>query len=203
MAERNLKTKSSIDEQQPVSKPYVRKEISRVTSSNAHVKKKTEGQKLARLFLPKDVTNIKQWLLADVIIPNARNFAYEVITKLMYPEGRPGRKNGPSSVVRGISYSSIFDNRTKPTNRSVSRDFDYDDIGFESAADASMVIEAMNDAIDMYKSVSVADMYEMAGVTADNPQLFNYGWSDIRGASVVPNRDGQYSIRLPMAKPLN
>lgn len=208
MAERNLSTRSSIEEGRTMaksSKSQDKREISRVVSGKARIKKKTEGQKLARLFLPKDVTDIKHWLLADVIVPNLKSFTLDVLTKLLYPEGNPNRKRGPSSVIRGISYSSIFDekNNTKRSNRSTSRDFDYDDVSFTSAADATAVIDAMSDAIDMYNSASVADLYEMAGVTANNPQLYNYGWTDIRGASVIPNRDGEYTIRLPMARPLD
>ena len=55
----------------------------------------------------------------------------------------------------------------------------------------------MDELIDQYGVVSVGDLYDLVGVTGaytDN----NYGWTDLRTASVVRTRDG-YMIKLPRA----
>ena len=59
----------------------------------------------------------------------------------------------------------------------------------------------MDEIVGTYGTVSVADLYDLVGITGaytDN----KYGWTDIRSASVVRVRDG-YMIKLPRALPLN
>lgn len=59
----------------------------------------------------------------------------------------------------------------------------------------------MDELISTYKIVSVADFYDLVGVTGnwtDN----KYGWSDIRSASIVHVRDG-YMIKLPRPLPID
>ena len=55
----------------------------------------------------------------------------------------------------------------------------------------------MNELLEDYKMVSVADLYDLVGITGkvtDN----NFGWTDLRNASVTRDRDG-YLINLPRA----
>jgi hypothetical protein len=60
----------------------------------------------------------------------------------------------------------------------------------------------MNEVIDQYGMVTVADMYEMADRSA--PYTSNkYGWTSVRSAEVVRARGGQYIIKLPKAMPLD
>jgi len=62
----------------------------------------------------------------------------------------------------------------------------------------------MMESIERYKYVSVADMYDMADLTA--PFTSNkYGWtrvSDVARADIV-KVDGDYVIKLPRVEPLD
>ena len=59
----------------------------------------------------------------------------------------------------------------------------------------------MVDLIDTYGFVTVADMYDMAGLQA--PYTSNkYGWTNIRTAETVRGRDG-YMLKLPKAMPID
>lgn len=206
MAKRELTGKSSIESPYTSHRDREREEkvIPHVlTKGKAEVRKKTEAQKLAKLFMPKDVTDLKRWLLSDVMIPNGKRFLLDVITKLLYPDGTGMHKPG-TTLLRGVGYSSIFDNTVnKTTKKNSVYDFDYDELTFNDAETARMIIDAMQDVISQYGCVSIADMYEMAQVSANNPNLHNYGWTDIRGASAIPIRSGKYVVRLPAAKPLD
>ena len=59
----------------------------------------------------------------------------------------------------------------------------------------------MDDLIETYGLVSVADFYDLVGVTGDYTDN-KYGWTDLRNANVIRVRDG-YMIKLPRALLLN
>ena len=59
----------------------------------------------------------------------------------------------------------------------------------------------MDEMISVYGIVSVADLYDLIGVTGNYTDN-KYGWTDIRSASVVRVRDG-YIVKMPKAMPLD
>ena len=71
----------------------------------------------------------------------------------------------------------------------------------ESRGEAEDVLERMDELIATYQVVSVADFYDLVGVSGNYTDN-KYGWTDIRNASVIHVRDG-YMIKLPKALPLN
>ena len=58
----------------------------------------------------------------------------------------------------------------------------------------------MDELLETYKMVTVADFYDLVGVTCDYTDN-NYGWTSLRSAEVVRVRDG-YIIKLPRALPI-
>ena len=78
----------------------------------------------------------------------------------------------------------------------------YDDIVLTTRGDAEAVLDAMNDIINQYGTVSVADLYDLTNVPNDNFAMNRYGWINISGATTVRVRDG-YILKLPKAIPLN
>jgi hypothetical protein len=59
----------------------------------------------------------------------------------------------------------------------------------------------MDELINVYGMVSVADLYDLVGITGaytDN----KYGWTNIRGVKVTPVREG-YMLKMPKALPSN
>ena len=73
---------------------------------------------------------------------------------------------------------------------------------FDTRGDAEAVLDAMNDIISQYGTVSVSDFYDLARVPNDNFTMNRYGWTNIGGATAVRVRDG-YILKLPRAIPLN
>ena len=67
--------------------------------------------------------------------------------------------------------------------------------------EAEKVLQSMDDLIDTYGIVSVADYYDLVDVTSQYTDN-HYGWTDIRNARVVRVSDG-YMIKLPKALPIN
>lgn len=177
------------------------KKLEKVVTGGAKTRKKSEVKKFAEFFVPKDTESVKSFILSDVVIPGIRNAIADVVSILLFGEsGRVGgRKSGGGSRV---SYQKYYDDR-RDDRRDYARPriipgYDYDDIIFDERGDADLVLDQMESAIANYDFVTVADLYDLAGVTCRSYTANKYGWTDIRNAKVVRVRDG-YILQLPRA----
>ena len=113
------------------------------------------------------------------------------------------KSNTPGSKV---SYRSYYDRRDDPPRARIDSRYgsayDYDELAFETRGDTERVLVTLDEIMDTYKMVKVADLYDAAGRTPSSV-MFNYGWTDIHTASVVRTVDGYYMIRLPRVLPLD
>lgn len=116
---------------------------------------------------------------------------------------RGGGGWGESSVPASrVSYRRYYDD-DRDDYRGRSRDvYDYEDILFETRDDAEMVLLRMEEVLDRFPNVSVADLFDLAGITC-NYTDHKYGWAkgELRGSRVRPVRGG-YVLDLPPAKSL-
>lgn len=200
MAEKPLfKTKPNDEE---------KKNIFPVVNGTAKVKKRSEVKKLGDIFLAEDISNVKSYVFMDVLVPAMKKAISDIVTNgidmILY--GESGRKkHAASKISYGSYYQSDRDrdrNRRSYNTSHVRGGIDYDDIIFETRGDAEAVLEAMDEILSRFPSVSVGDLYDLAQVSTNNYAINKYGWTDIRGASVVRVRDG-YVIKLPRAMPLD
>lgn len=175
------------------------KKMGKVVTGAAKTRKKSEAKKLANTFLPDDVTSVKSYILMDVIVPGVKNAIADVVSIMLFGEaGRIGGKKGNGSKV---SYQRYYDDRRDDRRdyaRPRSAAYDYDDIIFESRGDADLILDQLEAAINQFGLASVADLYDLAGITCPNYTANKYGWTDIRSARVVRIRDG-YILQLPKA----
>ena len=175
-----------------------KKEISKVVTGKV-VKKKNVGRKLTDMFISEDVNNIKSYVIMDVLVPAVKKAISDIVTNgidmMLY--GETGRTKKTSSG--SISYRDYYDsNRNRDNRYTASRTrYSYDDIVLDSRTEAEEVLVRMQEIIDTYQVVSVADLYDLVGIRGsftDN----KYGWTNIRNASVEHVRDG-YMLKLPKA----
>lgn len=183
------------------------RKIEKVVSNPAKIKKKSGMSKFARVFLPEDVSDVKGYIVMDILIPAAKKAIMGAVD--VFLNGRNGSSyssNGRISTASKVSYRKYYDENRgdRPASRESRARFDYDDIGFETRREAEEVRDRMMESIERYKYVSVADMYDMADLTA--PFTSNkYGWtrvSDVARADIV-KVDGDYIIKLPRVEPLD
>ena len=66
---------------------------------------------------------------------------------------------------------------------------DPDDIILDTRAEAHMVLDEMDAIIYKYGQASVADYYDVVGVTSEWTDN-RYGWTSLKNASIKPVRDG-------------
>lgn len=177
-----------------------KKKVKQVVKGPVKVKRKGELKKVMDVFLPEDVTNAKSYIIFDVLIPSIKDFLYESMGTILY--GEEGRQKRTSSTK--TSYRRFYDeknNRTRDSRRNRSN-FEYDDVVLDSRGEAEEVLAEMDELISIYGFVSVADLYDMVGIT--QPYTYNkYGWTNLNSASVTKLRGGGYLLNLPKALPLD
>lgn len=179
------------------------RKIEKVVNGKVQIKKKNELRKLTDVFVSEDVANVKSYILMDVLIPAIKNTILDIITdsaNMVFGNGKRGKQ---SRSIEKISYRDFSrkDDRRPITDFRSRSGFDYDDLKFYSRGDAEAVLEQMEEIIDRYGFVTVADMYDMADLTAPYTAS-KYGWTNIRNAEPVRVRDG-YILKLPKAMPID
>lgn len=183
-----------------------KKEVRKVVKGPVKVKKKGVIGSAVDQFVEEDLSNIKTYLISDVIIPTIKNTIWDAFTNTldMVLFGGTGRakRNGPgSSRVPYVSYNrysnSSRDNRNEPRRGR----YDFRNITFDSKMDAEEVLRQMDAIMDEYKLVTVVDLYDLVGVTGEYTDA-KYGWTNLRNAGVIRGRDGYY-LELPKPLPID
>lgn len=175
------------------------KKIEPVVRTPVKSRKKSELKKLTDIFIAEDISNVKSYILSDVVIPAIKD-AIEDIVHMLLRGTTSDRKKGTASR---ISYRDFYgkDNGRRdysaPRSTSV---YDIDEQIIETRGEAEAVLSRMDDIMATYGVVSVADFYDLLGVSCDYTAN-KYGWTNIRNAQVVRVREG-YVIKLPRAMPI-
>ncbi len=169
--------------------------------------KKNEVRKLTDIFISEDARNVKSYIFMDVLVPAIKKAVSDIVTNgidmILYGDnGRSGRNTNSSNV----SYRNYYDQRRDDERRYSSTPaarpkYNYNDITIPTRGEAEEVLLRMDELIDTYGIASVADLYDLVGITGDYTDN-KYGWTNIRSAEVIRVRDG-YMLRLPKALPIN
>lgn len=179
-----------------------REKIAAVAKAKVVTKKKN---KLLSSFISDDAVSIKDYIVDEFLIPLVQKTIcdiFEEIPKTIF-YGKSGRRR--SSNSDRVSYTKYSSRRDRDRDyRDRDRDsyrrtdiFDSTDIVFDSRGEAEKVLAVMDEIMQEYEIVRVADLYDLAGVSCDFPAN-DYGWTNIRNARVVHVRDG-WVIEMPRA----
>lgn len=178
------------------------KKIEKIISGSAKSKKKSGLQKITNIFIPEDVDDVKSYIIEDVVVPAVKDVILDTVKACLGVSGNP---KGKSSASSRISYRKYYDDRDRRDSgytRTTRSGYEYDDVIIDNRGEAEDVLSRMDELIATYGLVSVADFYDLVGITGNYTDN-KYGWTDIRSATVIrAGRDG-YMIKLPKALPLN
>ena len=207
MSDLDYKPNSNRYKKEQNNAPAERKRVEKVVTGKVRTKKKSEISKLKDTFISEDVSNVKSYIVMDVLIPAAKKAISDIvrdgIDMILYGDTR-GRRGGSSSGASYVSYRSYSDRDRRDDRRESSRTrvgYDYDDIILESRVEAEEVLQRMDELIETYGIVSVADLYDLVGKSCNYTDN-KYGWTNIRNAEPVRVRDG-YLLKMPKAAPIN
>ena len=169
---------------------------------------------LARLF-GNQLQEVGMYILWDVLLPAAKSTISDIISNgiemMLYGEpGTTRRRGGRLHRDRDrsyVSYNNMYDKpgrrgrQQKQESRGRERSrHQFDDIIIESKPEAEEVLTVLVEAIEMYESCAVADLYEAVGLPTDFTD-HKWGWFNLSSAYVKRDRYG-YSLVLPKPEPL-
>ena len=184
-----------------------KKKVEKVVTTPVKVKKKGELRKLRDVFISEDAGNLKTYVFMDILVPTIKKAISDIVRDgvdmILYGEaGRGGKDRRSSSYVSYRDYSSSSRDRDRDRDRSPRRGREIDDIIIDSRREAEDVLSNLDGIMEAYKVVSVADYYDLLGVTPEYTDN-RYGWTNIRNAEVVRAREGGYIVKMPRPIPID
>lgn len=161
--------------------------------------RKTLGDKFQETFLSDDVKEIKGYIIFDTIIPGIKNLILDVIEMAFFGSSGSRRSTGSRRDKEHTNYSSYYKSEYKSSRRDQrereerrydgDEKVDYRRIVLRYRDDAERVVDQMRDRIHTYDSASIADLFELVGITGkytDN----NWGWVDEDDIGIKRVSDG-------------
>ncbi len=184
------------------------KKIEKVINGEVTVKKETATKRLIREMLSEDLANVLIYIKDDVLIPALKAAISGGVDMLVYGESK--RQNYRNNNSNRTSYTSYYakDSRNRTDTHTVSYSrkdrYNFNEIIFESYAEADAVLANMIDIIREYDVVSVADLYELVGMPSSYTD-HKYGWERDMLDDSKPYRVGnrEYALKLPRAIPID
>lgn len=157
-----------------------------------------------------------EYVVQDVLLPSARDALFNMGTTFLDSviNGNARLRNINNRVIPGQSVGQYVTTQMVTNYNNIGKNIpgapqqapgmtpqdrarhDFGRLKFASRAEAEAVISGLLFRIQEYNAVTVSDLYEMCGITA-NYTDDKFGWQDIRGAGVVPARGGGFVLELP------
>lgn len=179
-----------------------------VVKGEVKQKKKSVGRRIGEFFFESNGKDVLSYLVEDVIRPRAKDILYDIVVggaeAKIYGRGTKSSRRSGSSYERD-DYENRFKNNRSSSRRSEDKPrrrgvFDLEEY-LDDRQDAQNVLDAMQDRIKRYQSVTVGDYYDLLGKTCPNDYtMSDYGWDDLEDVKVRHSREG-YFIDLP--KPIH
>jgi len=187
------------------------KKIQKVARGRVQRRKKPFGRRLKETFFGGDGRGVWEYITGDVLIPSLKDTIADVVTlgieRMIFDEVRPSGRRGrrdPRGHVRYDRYSSGPGRREE--SRNISRrgrsSHNFDEIILDSRVEAEEVIDSMFELIQQFEEVTVADLYELVGISGNYTDQ-KWGWDDLTGAGATRLSGGGYLLDLPRPIPLD
>jgi hypothetical protein len=182
------------------------KKVEQVTTGEVVKRKKGVGYRIRNSMIGEGSEGVLQYVLVEVLIPAAKTMISDAVSqgieRLLFGDTRVrSRSDRPGGY---ISYNRVRRQSPATEYGVISQrgraQHEFEEIILSSRGEAEEVLDRLRDLIKQYDVATVADFYELVGITGqftDN----QWGWYDLRSA--VPRLvRGGYIITLPRTKPV-
>lgn len=164
-------------------------------------------RKAARSMVAEDASSVGGYVLDELLIPGVKNLLLDMLTQGATRALWGG--NAPRSAHRaGVfgrsslksRYHDVPAERQRTFSPSERSQHEFGNMIIETRDEAMKVIVALDDLIAEYGQATVADLYDILGVSRDYTDL-KWGWTNLRNADVRQVRGG-YILELPRTEQL-
>lgn len=191
------------------------KRVERVTSDGAVRRRKQPlGRQFRQVFFQGEEPRMAMgYMVEHAVVPALKEMTLDAVTSLfermIYGNTRSNRRSAPTSGPLGyVAYNRMQRGPEPPTARAptqLSRPsrmrHAFDEIVINTRPEAEEVLDRMFDLISRYDAATVADLYELTGISSSHAD-HKWGWEDLRGSNVGRVRGGGYLLELPEPTPL-
>jgi len=184
-----------------------------VPVEGAVAKKATDGAgaKVLKWF-GQDKDELRQYVIQDVIKPSIGQGILDILSMLFF--GTSTRSGGNVRYTSGntrVRYDRISTSGATTQTRRATRQASpiysgYQDLVFQSRAMAEDVRMSLEDILDGFNQVTVADLYqsvkdEDGNTLPYNYNDFDYGWKNLAEVQIIARGDG-YLLKMPAPQQL-
>lgn len=186
-----------------------RQKQEKIITGKAKKREKPLSKRIFENFVSDDVPSVGTYIVFDVMIPAAKNMLMDMVSegveRMLFGDSRRSRTSSIRPQAGYTSYSSYYGRAQPPKAREVTRrdraTHNFDDIVLDNRGEAENIIDRLSDLIENYDTATVADLYDLAGITS-NFTDDRWGWYTLEGASVSHLREG-YLLNLPKPVPID
>lgn len=187
-----------------------RPEVKKIVTGNVSERKKSIWARIGESFTGDDMKSVITFVMMDVVVPSTKSLISDTLTtaveRFFFGDARPrnivsrpGAAYGQYTMYNRVSTSSAPPWDTRATRPSVSprarATHDFREVLIDNRHDAALVLDTLTEMVSKYDVATVADFYDCVGFTSEFTDR-NWGWNDLRDASVV-RVNGGYLIQLP------
>lgn len=210
----NSKINRPIDKR--VQKPDdIPKVVEKVVTGKVVQRKKPLGTRLKETFIGGEAKGVGHYVLMEIIVPAIKDVTADAVSqaieKMLFGEARStSRRTGQRPATGYTSYNRYSAaaaskppwnrDEPRPMSRRERATHDFDQIILQTRGEATEVIDRLFDLIARYEQATVADLYELVGISGNFTDE-KWGWTDLRGAGVTRVASG-YLLDLPKTEPL-
>ena len=190
----------------------------------AVVKRKSVGSRFKNMFTGVSLKDIADDVVDQAIIPGIKGILRDAGDRALdrwlgngfggvVPRGAArtmvtnvahvayNKFSAPSPTVN-VNARPDINRPPMPMSRRGQAIHDFEEIEFQTRQDASIVLNLMEDRLQQYGTVSVAEFYGWADVRGNFTDQ-NWGWRSLAGSGPTRNpRTGMFTLNLPMPVPL-
>lgn len=191
--------------------PKPDKKVERVITTEVVRKPKTISRKFKDVFFGGDAKQAARYISTDVLLPALRNLIVDMTSKgierIVYGDTRRRIPYQRTDYTSRYYVNNPLTQRPMPMDprdranlpdqpRVRQNRHEMNDIILTSREEADLVLERLNDILENYQVVSLADLYVLLGLETsfiDN----KWGWTYLNNATVRQIRQG-YLLELPL-----
>lgn len=179
----------------------IKKKAETIVNGKISDSKVSGFSKIKDEIIKSDLSSISSAVLTEIIIPKMTDLFFNALDSglhmLFYGNIGSNRTNSrtPQRDYTAYSRPTATVSSTRTTNGS-SVNIDYRDVICPDIDQAQKLVMNIENILDQYSEVSVADVYAMAGIKKYDDIYNNYGWRSMKPRPIIKVRDG-WMVKMP------